>query len=409
MMTILNRLTSAAYGMHLADQIALVSVPLIAALVFNASVETIGLLVAAQSIAHLFGSLPSGLIVDRYRSQSTAVAATLISATGFAGAAVSILLENLLWFGIAVTLGGFGIVLFVLVSLSVLPKITAADQLAQANARFEIPRAVTSFAVPLTIGLLISEANATGLFAAAACGGLTACAFIRKLPVTAPHRQAPEGIVQRIVTGAYFVINNDVLRPIAICSLFWNMAFSALLVMMVPLIVNQYRLDAGTFGVALSAFGLAGILGAWTVGRLSPVIPPNLILLFGPASSVVASAALIAIPVNGSAIPVYAACFLLGFGPSMWLVTQNSIRQLVTPPELLGRVNAVIQTAIYGVRPLAAIVAGAVVGATSTATGLILVMLCFLASFSTTLCSRLRSVKRYTDLNPATIEGRGNP
>ncbi len=45
--------------------------------------------------------------------------------------------------------------------------------------------------------------------------------------------------------------------------------------------------------------------------------------------------------------------FLVGFGPMMWLVCQTTVRQLVTPPApLMGRVNATVQTAIYGVRPL---------------------------------------------------------
>ena len=56
-MSVIHRLAGAAYGTHLGDQIALVSVPLVAALAFNASAELIGLLVACQSMAHLLGSM----------------------------------------------------------------------------------------------------------------------------------------------------------------------------------------------------------------------------------------------------------------------------------------------------------------------------------------------------------------
>jgi len=67
---------------------------------------------------------------------------------------------------------------------------------------------------------------------------------------------------------------------------------------------------------------------------------------------------LLAAPAGGVVLP-FAALFLVGFGPMMWLICQTGIRQIVTPPAMLGRVGAVLQVAIYGVRPLGALLAGA--------------------------------------------------
>jgi len=403
-MNILDRLAVSSSGMHFADQIALVSVPLIAALVFNASVEVIGILVAAQSMAHLLGSLPCGLAVERVNSQRLAISATLISTLGFSGAAFSIVFDNLLCFGLAVTFGGFGVVFFVLVSLSIVPKIAHPEQLAQANSRIEIPRAIASFAVPLTVGLVISEATVEWIFFAAALGGLLAFKSALGLPGFEPASRKQISLLKSIEEGGKFVLNHELLFPISACAIFWNLAFSALLVLLVPLMIDEYLFDPGAFGIALSAFGIAAICGAWTAGRLSRQIPPSVFLLFGPGSSVVASTTLLLVPKEGSEIVVYAAFFLLGYGPSMWLVTQNSIRQLVAPAVLLGRVNAVIQTAIYGVRPLGALLGGVVVTATSPRSGLIFVVACFLGSFSVAQFSRLRSVNRYSDLACTVLE-----
>lgn len=63
-MKAISRFTGVAYGVHLSDQVALVSVPLIAALVFDASPEMMGILVTCQSMAHLFGSIAFGILVD---------------------------------------------------------------------------------------------------------------------------------------------------------------------------------------------------------------------------------------------------------------------------------------------------------------------------------------------------------
>jgi len=132
--------------------------------------------------------------------------------------------------------------------------------------------------------------------------------------------------------------------------------------------------------------------------QLGGRIPPNVLLIFGPAISVVAALILYASPTGGSGLAIYAAFFLLGFGPSMWLITQNSVRQLVTPSHMLGRVNAVIQTAIYGMRPLGAILGGVIVGATSPQTGLLVVIAAYFLSFLAAALSQLRTVKNYADL-----------
>ena len=58
--------------------------------------------------------------------------------------------------------------------------------------------------------------------------------------------------------------------------------------------------------------------------------------------------------------PVAVGFFCLGFGPMTWLVLQTSVRQIVTPNALLGRVGATITTTIYGVRPIGALLAGMV-------------------------------------------------
>lgn len=397
-MNAIQRLTLSAYGMHLADQIALVSVPLVAALVFDAPAHIIGVLVACQSMAHLLGSLPFGLIVDRAQARTVAIAATLITCAGFGSAAAGVVAGSLVWFGASVTAAGFGVVLFVLVSLSIVPKIADVAHIAKANARLDLARALCSFAVPLAAGILITAQTANWVFAAAAAGGVFALAAIAGLPAFSVAPKTSDGIFARIRDGGRFVLGHQLLLPISLCAVFWNLAFAALVVAMVPLAVQVHGAEPGILGIALGAFGLAAILGAWTVGRFSASVPPNVFLLFGPGSSAVAALGLYLIPPGGPVAAIYAAFFLLGFGPSMWLTTQNSVRQLVTPAAMLGRVNAVIQTAIYGVRPLGALLGGAVAGAGSPRTALALVTLAYGGSFAAALFSRLRTVRRYDDI-----------
>ncbi len=398
-MNVIDRLTISAYGMHIADQIGLVAVPLVAVLLFEASPETIGILVALQSMAYLLGSIPSGLAVDKISIKITAILSTAISLTGFLGVALSVYFESLIGFGITILLSGFGIVLFMLVGLSIIPIVVERQQVSRANAQLEIPRAISSFVVPLAIGVSIDKDVAKLIFVLAMMCAVAALLVILRLPQLPAPPRLQQNLWVLIVEGGSQVIRHNLLRPIAACAIFWNISFSALLVVVVPLIIEYYHADPSIFGFALATFGSATIVGSWIAGRFSERIPPNFILLFGPGSSVIAILVLLIIPETGPIEVLYMAFFLLGFGPSMWLIAQNSIRQLVTPGHMLGRVNAVIQTAIYGVRPLGALIGGLIAGSISPYAGMIFVVVAYGFSFAAALFSQLRIITSFTDLS----------
>ena len=403
-MTTVKELTRATYGIHMADQIAIVSVPLVAALIFDAPAEVIGLLIACQSMAHLLGSIPFGILVDTYQQRTLAIAATFLSLVGFSGAAAAVALGGLFWFGLFVVLSGFGIVLFMLTTLSIIPRVVASKDLGKTNAGIELPRALASFAVPLSIGIAVTYISASWLFPLAAVGASVACFFAFRLPIfDVMPNTASEGFLGRTIQGGKYVVKHSLLRSILLCAIFWNFAFSALLVTMVPLIRDVYLMGAGVFGIALAAFGAGAITGSWISRTYGARIQPNFILLFGPGISVLAPAILYLVPAQGALFPICFAFFVIGFGPSMWLIAQNSVRQTVSPSHLLGRVNAVIQTAIYGVRPLSALIAGAFVGAFSPQADLILVLAAFTLSFMAAAFSGLRHIKSYEHLRAPAV------
>lgn len=394
----IHLLTRAAYGMHLADQMALACVPIIAALVFNASPEMIGVLIACQSSAYLFGSIPFGVLVDRYQLRSLALAATLASATGLGLSALSVMAGSLLGFGFAVTMAGLGIVLFVLTLSSIVSRTVPVDRLGAANAEVELPRALASFLVPLLVGFVIARGNSHLVLLVGAIGGMWAAVMALRLPTFQTGVTSIEGVLRKISVGGAFVLKSAPLSAIATCAVFWNFAFSALLVVMVPLLRDEYGADPGVFGSSLAMFGLGAILGTWLMRKNGNRTRPGLVLIFGPAVSLLALACIFVLPRLGFLEGVYLGFFLLGFGPSMWLIVQNSVRQIVTPKDMLGRVNAVIQTTIYGVRPIGALTAGVVVGAFSPAVGLALVTSAYAASLLAIALSDLKSVREYHEL-----------
>lgn len=397
-MSAINKLTHSAYGVHLADQLAIVSTPLVAKFAFNASSQTIGILVALQSLAYLIGSIPFGYIVDTKPLKAVAIFASLIAVAGFTSVSLSVLSSNIYWFAFALFISSFGAVLFVIASLSIIARSVELSLLPQANSNLEIPRAASAFIVPLLIGFIASEVTTNYLFFIAVLGSLYAFIATMQLPNYSVTSLKSGNVTKSIGVGGRFILKHPILAPIALCSLFWNMAFSALLVVSLPLFVDVYKIHASNFATALSFFGLAMICGTWLIGRYSASLRPGLILIAGPASSLVAIIMLLVGTKSDSKTIVYISFFLVGFGPSMWLIVQNSVRQLVTPQHMLGQVSAVIQTAIYGVRPAGALLGGTITGFASPVVGLSVVITLFGASFLTAYFSRLRTVQSYREL-----------
>ncbi len=142
------------------------------------------------------------------------------------------------------------------------------------------------------------------------------------------------------------------------------------------------------------------IAGAASAATLQRRFGPNAILLAGPGLSVLAPMLLLAAPAGGVAVP-FAALFLVGFGPMMWLICQTGIRQIVTPPAMLGRVGAVLQVAIYGVRPLGALAGGALAAGQGPAAGIWLAGAGFAASLVVVLVSDLVRLRRLPAAAPA--------
>ena len=89
------------------------------------------------------------------------------------------------------------------------------------------------------------------------------------------------------------------------------------------------------------------------------------VIAIGPIAGLLAAVLMVTTIRLPSAIIAGAAFFLIGVGPILWVISTTTLRQAVTPRDLLGRVSA-INIMATGARPVGA-AAGAVIGALSGA------------------------------------------
>ena len=375
-------LLGAAAGTHAADQMALATLPLTATLVLGAGPDLLGLLVAAQSAAWLLVSLPAGAWIDRMPRRRMLIVALALGLTASLVAVAAAATGQVFLLGLAAIAGASGTVVYVLTSVSLLPSLVAPGDLPRSNARLELARAIVSLAAPFVAGLLAQHLSPTWGYALAALGAALALLCVLALPPGAAPTTGAERptLASAIRLGTAFVVRNELLRGISLCAIFWNFAFFALLAIWAPLALGPLGLDPAHMGLAQSTYGAGLILGALTAPFCARRLPPFMMLIFGPAVSVVAAFLFLAAPSGNGFALAATGYFLVAFGPMLWLICQTTVRQLVTPSALMGRVNATVQTAIYGVRPLGALAGGLVAAQAGLHAALLLIAVAFALS-----------------------------
>ena len=388
-MSPLPRLLAVGGAAHFADQLATAALPLTAVIVLGASPGAVGTLVAMQGLAWLLVSLPAGVLVDRIPKGLLIGLSQGAAALAFLAAAVAAAAGSGPALALACFAGAGGAVILVLAALALVPALVRPTALAAANARLELARAVATLLAPVAAGVLAEKFTPALGFAAAAVASAGAALVAFGIETPAPQAQARPPLLPAIREGARFAVRHELLRGIALCAVFWNFAFFALLAVAVPYCLQRIGLDAKATGFAQGGYGLGLLLGAASAAWIARRFEPRAILIAGPALSTLAPVFLWLAARGGGWPAAAAAFFLVGFGPMLWLICQTSIRQLVTPPALIGRVAATIQVAIYGVRPLGAFAGGLTGSLLGLDAALGLVLAAFALSLAVPLASAL--------------------
>jgi predicted MFS family arabinose efflux permease len=395
--TLFHRFLAVTGCFRHADQLIVAAVPLVGGAVFGLSPREIGWMVAAQGSAWLLMSLPFGVIVDRLPPLAALQRALMVMAAGFGLSIGGLAAGNPFLFTLGAFTASAAVVMGFLAEGAALQRIVPAPELPAANARMQIIQSFAMLLGPLVMGWLIARGQ--GLLGLAVALALVAVALVLSRgfpPQDAPSPRERRPMVE-IREGLAFVAGEPLLRGIVACSLFWNMAAFALAAFFVPYAIRVLGMTTDVIGTAQGLQGAGSMLAALTVGAILARSAPRTILFFGPASSTLAAALLFAAPAIGGFTASAGVYLLLGFGPILWFVCQNTIRQLVTPRGMLGRVGAVIQLAIYGVRSVGALLGGYVAESFGFTTAIWLVVALFALSTLTVPLSALGRLARLPD------------
>jgi len=346
-----------------AEQIALAAAPIVAVLALGAGAGATGLLQTAQTLPFLILSVPAGVLADRVSRRRLMAGAEALRALALAAVlalahAELLTLPLLALFGFV---GACGTVAYSVTAPALVPALVPADTLAEANGRIELARTVAFAGGPALAGALVGWMGGAPAFGVAAA--LSTWAVVLLAGLREPPRQpvASRRVLRDLRDGVVFVLRHPLLRPVFLTQLVFNTAFFVLQAVYVPYAVHRLGLSALGVGATLATYGVGMVLGALLAPRIMRVLPFGLVIVLGPIAGVAAAVVMVLtiwLPAGWLAALSF---FLIGTGPIVWVISTATLRQTVTPPELLGRASAISMTAT-GARPIGAAL-GAFLGA----------------------------------------------
>ena len=240
---------------------------------------------------------------------------------------------------------------------------------------------------------LVSWAGASSAFVLATVLSVAAIALLLRLQEPERTATVPRHPLIDLQEGARLVWRHDLLRPILLTSIAWNIAWFVMQAAYMPYAIRTLGLSASIVGMTLAAYGAGMILGSLLAQSVLRLVSFGVAVMIGPAFSVIASLVMLATLWAPSAFLAGLSFFLFGVGPIVWTITSTTLRQTVTPGAMLGRVSAIFLTVNAGARPLGAALGGLVGSHWGEATRLGLSLLGFVLQAGLIVFSAVRTLK----------------
>jgi MFS family permease len=353
------RFWSASAVSQLGDGIRITALPLLAAVITRDPLPVAAVSAAVWLPWLLFGLIGGTVVdrVDRKRLMETGQVARMFV---MAGLAVAVFTHHeSIWLLIVVAfLVGVGEVFVDTALQAVVPALVEEAQLDHANGRVIAAELLANeLAGPPIGGFLFTIAHAVPFVGDAASFGASGL-LLATLggDFKASHGEREHASAWRDVKeGASWLFHHPVLRPIAFAIAATNFGFMAFGGILVLFAHEKLHVGAVGFGLIISAAALGGLLGSLVAARIAARIGRGRAVVTGLAMIGLFSAA---VGLTSNAFLAGGLEFLVGFSGALVNVPGLTLRQLLTPNRLLGRVVSTFRMVGYGFIPIGALAGG---------------------------------------------------
>ncbi len=340
-----------------------------------------GIVGALQTLPDLLFGMVAGALADRGDRRRMMFLADLGRAALTALIPLSVLLEGPTIVVILVVSAPLSLLrtFFLAAFTSSVPTLVGRRQIARASSIFEAIYSTGYIVGPAIAGLLSSAigpgptlAIDAATFALSGAG----LAFIRR-DLRAPVDRPRATLVADIREGISFIAGHRVLRA---AIFFWGVLSITTAPLVAALTVHITR-DLGyedsVLGFVLAAYGAGTVASALLTARMPrrPVAPALLGGTFATGLLLLGAASATSVPL------LLAVSAIAGMTQSAVFVTYISLRTLLSPDELMGRIGSTARTLSLGLQPVGLLVGGILIDVTSGSTtiaamGVALLVMC---------------------------------
>jgi MFS family permease len=326
-------------------QFGALAFPLVAILVLDASAPQVGLLTGLSGLPWLIFGLFVGVGVDRVRRRPVLIISDLLRGVLLAWVPVAAILGVL-------TIEHLYVVAFAVGTLSVffetayqsyLPTLVGRADLVEGNSKLAATESVTNVAGPSLAGAAIQLISAPAALAVDACSYLASALSLRTIrqrePDPHPTHERP---IQALIAGMGFLWRQTVIRAFALSNATFMLSFMTLQAVLLVYYTRSLGLSAAFIGLTYTAGNVGSLVGAFTARRVGRRFAPGPAIIGSSVLRAIGLAAIpatLALPPSAVAPTLVAGLLVHAFGWSLWGVHQGTMRQLLVPDPLRGRVN----------------------------------------------------------------------
>ena len=341
------------------------ALPLIGVLVLRANPWQMGLLSAAGSAPVLFIGLLAGAWVDRLRRRPILIAADLGRAALVLSIPIAALLGRLTFTHLYVVaaLAGVLTVFFDVAYQAFLPTLVATEQVFEGNSKLSLTGSLAEIVVPGLTGLMVQIISAPLTLlvdAVSFLGSAFSVALIRLPEPALPPRPPESSVAREIGEGLRVTWGQPLLRAIAM-STAWGDFFGGFYGALYSLYALQVLgLTPVVLGLLIACGGLGALIGAAFARPLAQRL--------GQAPALVLASAMMSVfgfltPLAGGPRWLVILCLLLpqligDLFRASFEISALSLRQVLIPVHLLGRVGASVTFLVGGVGTLGLLAGG---------------------------------------------------
>ncbi|HLT95254.1 MAG TPA: MFS transporter [Acidimicrobiia bacterium] len=319
------------------------------------------------SIAYALETLPTlafgllgGVILDRVRLRWAMIVSNVVRALAFFYLAATFGTFTLgRVFAVAFVVGTFSAV-YENALFAIIPALVPSKDLARANGRIASTQAAMFAAGPALAGVLASlGGTAPGLWLNGVAFALSSVAIYLIGPVGYLETQDEEergGFIEETLNGLRFLVGERRLRDSTIAAAVANLVFGfiegtfVVMAMVVLGPVTEFQI-----GILIVAFGLGSIAGASSADRVIRLLGLGRTMTVGVATMAIGMTLLVFSKFGPVALGF---AFVMFVGIGLVNVPIATIRQVYTPPTMLGRVITASRALSWGTLPIGALVGG---------------------------------------------------